>query len=219
PTIWTNVLAAVVLSSSVFSWLNFLILAFSLSCFYSAGICLNDIIDAPIDRLNKPYRPIPSGRISPGNAYRFTLGLIAAGFVFLLIVPYRQAVFAAVLLVVLIVAYDRFHKAHPASVLLIAGCRLMIFVISALALNGWVRGVVWIAGFTQFFYVVFMSLVARYENKRPEPFKIPVIPIMIASISIIDGVMMALFASPLWLIAGFIGAFLMLTGQRYVRGD
>jgi hypothetical protein len=42
---------------------------------------------------------------------------------------------------------------------------------------------------------------------------------MLASISFIDGIMMALFASPFWLLAGMGGAVFTHLGQRYVRGD
>lgn len=72
PTVWTNVLAAVVLSGTPFSWPNFLIISVSLSFFYSGGMSLNDIFDAEIDRVEKPFRPLPSHRISLRTAKLFT---------------------------------------------------------------------------------------------------------------------------------------------------
>lgn len=40
---------------------------------------INDVYDAPIDRINAPSRPIPSGRISPAGARRAAAVLFATG--------------------------------------------------------------------------------------------------------------------------------------------
>ena len=49
----------------------------------AAGNVVNDYFDADIDRINKPRRPIPSGRISPAESRLYYLGLsmlaLAAG--------------------------------------------------------------------------------------------------------------------------------------------
>lgn len=44
-----------------------------------AGNAINDYYDVEIDRINKPNRPIPSGRISIPAALYFSLALFAAG--------------------------------------------------------------------------------------------------------------------------------------------
>jgi geranylgeranylglycerol-phosphate geranylgeranyltransferase len=44
-----------------------------------AGNSINDYYDIEIDRVNKPKRPIPSGRVSTSAALRFSLALFAAG--------------------------------------------------------------------------------------------------------------------------------------------
>src|SRR3954462_5340376 len=43
------------------------------SCLYLAGMALNDYADREVDAIERPGRPIPSGRVSPG----FALGLAA----------------------------------------------------------------------------------------------------------------------------------------------
>lgn len=40
---------------------------------------INDVYDAPIDRINAPNRPIPSGRVSPEGARRAAAALFTAG--------------------------------------------------------------------------------------------------------------------------------------------
>jgi 4-hydroxybenzoate polyprenyltransferase len=218
-TVWTNVLAAVVLSGAAFQWHPFILLLCSLSLLYSAGMCLNDIYDAKIDVDKKPFRPIPSGRISLRSASLFTGVLFAAGLLCLFFVPYQEAVWWGLLLFIFIVAYDKTHKKHPLSVLLMGACRLMIFVVSAMAVTGYFGPYAATAGFIQFFYVLVVSLVARYENTRQKPFVFPVIPAMIAAISILDGIVMAVFAAPLWLAAGIGGAAATYFAQRFIRGD
>jgi geranylgeranylglycerol-phosphate geranylgeranyltransferase len=44
-----------------------------------AGNALNDFFDVEIDRINRAERPLPSGRIRPGAALRFSMVLFTAG--------------------------------------------------------------------------------------------------------------------------------------------
>jgi 4-hydroxybenzoate polyprenyltransferase len=219
PTVWTNVLAALVLSGAEFSWCNFIILSVSMSLFYSGGMCLNDICDASIDMDIKPTRPMPSGRISPNHAVRFTVALFVTALILLLAVPYLRAFYAGLLLTVVIIAYDKSHKSHYSSVILMASCRLLVFVVAALAATGSVAPYALLAGCLQFAYVLAISVTARFEKSHPEPFHYPVIPVMIAYISLLDGVAMSLFSSPVWIMAGMGGTVLTQYGQKYVRGD
>jgi 4-hydroxybenzoate polyprenyltransferase len=219
PTVWTNVLAAVVLSGVKFSWFNFLILALSMSLFYSGGMCMNDICDADIDCAKKPFRPIPSGKISRQIAYIITAVLFIIALSLLFIVPYKIAFYQGFLLVAVIVAYDIIHKSQPLSVFLMATCRLMIFVVSALAVSRTIGLFVAIAGLLQFLYTLAISMAARRENRNNMPYNFPVIPTMIACISLLDGIVLAVLASTAWLVAGIGGVTLIRVGQKYIRGD
>ncbi|NTU42933.1 MAG: UbiA family prenyltransferase [Nitrospirales bacterium] len=218
PTVWTNVLAALVLSGS-FTWPDFLLLSLSLSLFYSGGMCLNDILDAEADRIRKPSRPIPSGKVSGKSAVIFTAALFATAIVILLFFSFQRVWCSGLILLALIIVYDSFHKGSPLSVIFMAACRLMVFWVSAMAVAGTVGLYVKIAGLIQFMYVLIISLAARHEKQMKAPYPFPVIPFMIASISLIDGAVMAVFASPAWLLAGIGGALLTGAGQKYVRGD
>jgi 4-hydroxybenzoate polyprenyltransferase len=219
PTVWTNVLAAVVLSGAEVSWPLFSLLSLSLSFFYSGGMCLNDICDAGIDRLKRPSRPIPSGRVSLRGAWLFTGILFTIGLTLLAAVPHPRAILAGMALLLFIIAYDFLHKALYLSIFLMATCRLTVFVVSALAVSGTVGRYVGLAGCLQFGYVLLISVVARHENRRSEPYAVPLVPIMLAGISLLDGVVMAVAVSPVWLAAGICGAAMTLAGQRFVRGD
>jgi 4-hydroxybenzoate polyprenyltransferase len=48
-------------------------------CLYGGGVVLNDYFDEPLDRVERPERPIPSGRISRSAARRFAVGLLVMG--------------------------------------------------------------------------------------------------------------------------------------------
>ena len=44
-------------------------------CLYAGGVVLNDYFDEPLDRVERPERPLPSGRASRLGARRFAVGL------------------------------------------------------------------------------------------------------------------------------------------------
>jgi 4-hydroxybenzoate polyprenyltransferase len=219
PTVWTNVLAALVVSGVGFKGSDYLLLALSMSLFYSGGMCLNDLCDAGVDRIRKPFRPIPSKRVSIRSARFFTGLLFGVALALLLLVPFPGAFYAGLILLVIIIIYDEVHKKTPLSVFLMAGCRFLVFVVSAMSLTGRVGGYVLVAGLLQFVYILVLSLVARYESTLPKGFGFPVIPWMLAGISFLDGIVMAVFVSSSWLIAGITGVILTRLGQRFVRGD
>ena len=50
---------------------------------------LNQMFDLPIDRINKPQRPLPSGRLRRREAAGFTLGAFGIGFLLAWVVNYE----------------------------------------------------------------------------------------------------------------------------------
>ncbi len=221
PTVWSNVMAATLLSGVPFSWMPLFVLIVSLSLFYCGGMAFNDICDAEIDRQQRPARPIPAGKISVAQAQTVTAALFILAFALLFALPHGvRAVSAAVVLVVLIALYDLYHKVNPFSVLLMAGCRLMVYVVAAFGVNGNLNGAVMLVGLVQFGYIILLSIVARLENSRPQGYPFPVIPLLLAGICLLDGACLALILqSGVWLVAGAAGTVMTMAGQRYVRGD
>ncbi|PSL06996.1 4-hydroxybenzoate polyprenyltransferase [Haloactinopolyspora alba] len=49
------------------------------ACLYWSGMALNDYADRELDRAERPERPIPSGRVRPGQALAVAGGLTGAG--------------------------------------------------------------------------------------------------------------------------------------------
>lgn len=60
-------------------WLPFLFLLLTSACLYCAGMVWNDYFDRDEDRRDRPFRPIPSGRVSPRHAIQIGFGLLLAG--------------------------------------------------------------------------------------------------------------------------------------------
>lgn len=218
PTVWTNVLAAVVLSGSDFSG-YIAVPAFSMSLFYSGGMCMNDVLDSGLDRLRRPSRPIPSGLISPFRGAVFSAVLLLAGLLVLGFSPYPEALYSGSVLLALIIAYNLFHNMFTGSILLMAGCRFMIFAVTAAAVQGRAAKFVLMAGAIQFLYTIAISYMARLEKKHFSSLVFPIIPFMIAGFSLVDGLVLGFVAGPVWLLAGLSGACLTVLAQKFVRGD
>jgi 4-hydroxybenzoate polyprenyltransferase len=219
PTVWMNVLAALVLASGSLPLGPYLLLVVALSAFYAAGMVWNDVVDRDLDAVAKPERPIPSGRISVGAACAFGAGLFALGLVLLLAAPHASAVWPGLALVALIVVYDLYHKRHPLTVLAMAGCRVGVFVVAAWALTGGVPAAVWVGAAASFVHTALVTVVARAENARGNPFPFPAVPAFIAAMGVTDGLVLAFLRDPAWLLGGLVAAAFTWFGQRYVRGD
>ncbi|GFO97526.1 prenyltransferase [groundwater metagenome] len=68
-----------------------------------AGNAINDYFDAGIDAVNRPDRPIPSGRLRKESAYKFSIVLFAGGILaayFIGSIPFFIALFNSLLLYV-----------------------------------------------------------------------------------------------------------------------
>jgi 4-hydroxybenzoate polyprenyltransferase len=221
PTVWTNVLAALVLSRA-FSPAPFLLLGVALSFFYTGGMCLNDLLDLDEDRRRRPDRPLPSGRVPLAGAWLLAGGLLGSGFCLLLplaLRPGRSAAIAAgLLLLAAIVLYDALHRRHPATILLMAACRGLVFLTVALAGAGAIPAQVALAAALQSAWVLLVAAFARREKEHDRRPPVPV-PSLLAATSTLDGLLMAAWIHPAWLLAGLAGTALTLVLQKWIRGD
>src|SRR5437870_135185 len=63
------------------SWWSFLLLLLCSACLYCAGMVWNDVFDIEQDRRERPFRPIPSGRVSRRAAMLLGVILLGVGLV------------------------------------------------------------------------------------------------------------------------------------------
>lgn len=104
------------------------------ACLYAGGIVLNDVFDREIDRVERPERPIPSGRIGWQTAALAGGLLLAAGIAFAAVANVvTLAVAASIALAVLL--YDGWSKRQaligPANMGLCRGLNLLLGVAAA----------------------------------------------------------------------------------------
>ncbi len=90
---------------------------------YGGGVVLNDFFDADLDAVERPERPIPSGRVKKSTVGWFGAGLLLLGVLLALLAGgYSGPIAAAIAL--LTVLYNRFAKHHVAAGPLVMGfCR------------------------------------------------------------------------------------------------
>ncbi|MFC0504031.1 SCO3242 family prenyltransferase [Micromonospora costi] len=90
---------------------------------YWAGMAANDWADRRLDAVERPERPIPSGRVSPGAAVGLAAGLTAAGLTVAAAAGGRRAAAVAVPLAAAVWGYDLRAKNTAAGPAVMAACR------------------------------------------------------------------------------------------------
>ena len=94
-------------------------------CFYWAGMAANDWADRDLDAVERPERPIPSGRISAPAALGIAAGLTAAGLAVAARAGGARALAVAVPLAAAVWAYDLRAKNTAAGPAGMATCRAL----------------------------------------------------------------------------------------------
>lgn len=175
PTVWTNVLAGLVLAGGGLRPAGAALLMLALSAFYTGGMFLNDAFDAAFDAKVRPERPIPSGQIARGEVVAIGFALLVLGEALIAIcglleAPTMQpaALAGGALLAAAIVYYDFRHKSDPLSPLVMALCRALIYwiaaaVVLAPAVLFTTAGLAW-GSAALICYLIGLTYVAKQEN-------------------------------------------------------
>ncbi|MBN6058500.1 UbiA family prenyltransferase, partial [Nonomuraea sp. RK-328] len=100
-------------------------------CLYWAGMAANDWADRHVDAVERPERPIPSGRVSPGVALAVAAGLTAGGVSAAALVAGPRAAALAAALAAAVWAYDVIAKDTPAGPAAMALCRVLDVLLGA----------------------------------------------------------------------------------------
>jgi 4-hydroxybenzoate polyprenyltransferase len=106
------------------------------TCLYWAGMALNDWADRDVDAVERPERPIPSGRVSAGTALAVAGGLTVAGLGIAGLAGGRHSLAVASVLAAAVWAYDLAPKQGPLSVATMASTRGLDVLLGASA-GGW----------------------------------------------------------------------------------
>ncbi|QVL34649.1 UbiA family prenyltransferase [Telmatocola sphagniphila] len=107
---------------------GFLLLVCS-GCLYTAGMVFNDLFDLEIDRKERPFRPLPSGKISKSVAWSIAMGLTLAGLIFAALADQKFSLGGpfsiACVLVAAILLYDGVLKYTLIGPVSMAACRFL----------------------------------------------------------------------------------------------
>jgi 4-hydroxybenzoate polyprenyltransferase len=171
PTVWTNVLAGIVLTGTPVEPGPLALLLLVLSPFYIGGMYLNDAFDREIDARERPERPIPAGLVSATTVFVIGHGLLAAALGVLVaqaLLGNRPggwpAVVSGLTLAGLIIYYDARHKGNPWGPLVMGLCRVLVYVTAALAVAGRLGTPVLAGAVILLSYLIGLTYVAKQEN-------------------------------------------------------
>ena len=164
PTVVSNTLAGGALAGALWPDGKLGLIAIVMVLFYTAGMYLNDLMDYAVDCRERPERPLPAGIVSPSAAVAVALTLFGCGSLLLWSVG-PHPFLSGLVLIVLIICYDRWHKSNPLSPLLMALCRLMVYITAFLAFSVQSLSALLIPGSLLGLYVIGLTYIAKTENK------------------------------------------------------
>jgi len=164
PTVWSNCLAGWLLggggSVGRFFWV-----CIGATLLYTGGMFLNDAFDVDFDRQHRRQRPIPSGAISEREVWFYGFLQLGLGAIILVQMGSTTATLT-ILLVGCILLYDAIHKLVAVSPLLMAVCRILLYLVAASVSTRGVAGLAVWSALAMGAYIVGLSYLARKETSR-----------------------------------------------------
>jgi len=169
PTVWSNVLCAMVLSQAQPSLINALLVFVAMSLAYIGGMFLNDAVDAEWDKKNAPSRPIARGEAERKSVFIMALlCLVLTPIVLCFLEPdpgvnKTYALWSSLCLLFFIGLYNWCHKWFQYNSGLMGICRGMLYITTALAL-GDISWLFLFAVLSVVFYIIGLTRLARSEH-------------------------------------------------------
>lgn len=166
PTVLTNVLVgcAIGASGQTIPIATIALVTSAMMLMYIAGMALNDFVDTETDRVERPERPIPSGRIRRRGALIFTIICFCLS-ITLMSFQTLPSLILTLALMACIVLYDLIHKKLASSAVLMGLCRGLVYLAAAAAI---VWPVSWKIALTLAFvitvYILLLTMIARGET-------------------------------------------------------
>lgn len=179
PTVASQCLAGAALGALAQSDAGIDWIAFARSCgivvlAYVGGMILNDVLDEPVDRVERPGRPLPAKAIGRATAAAAAALCLGGALALAWWLGHPTEARLATALVIAAVLYDATHLFTAATTVLLGICRGLVYIVAATAQadGPWTRagldGPIAIATLVGL-YVTLFSLVARGEADRGAP--------------------------------------------------
>jgi 4-hydroxybenzoate polyprenyltransferase len=151
---------------------TFLLLCLASACLYCGGMVWNDYFDLEQDKHERPYRPIPSGRVSRTTAAVFGGLLIAGGVAFAILSALRHEegsrstpVVIALLLVAAIFGYNAWFKRMWLGPVGMGLCRFLNVMLGLTVTGAAIGQSGWLLAFVVGLYIVGVTWFARTEAR------------------------------------------------------
>ena len=172
PTIWSNTLAGAVLAGVYVFNESIPLLVVAMSLAYIGGMFLNDAYDSEIDALERPERPIPSGKISETAVFFLGYAMLALSIWLVMvsagralgIVQYATA--SALALCTCIMLYNIWHKQNPISPLIMGLCRMFVYITAGYTLLREPSSLIFVAAIVTLCYLIGLTYIAKNENNN-----------------------------------------------------
>jgi 4-hydroxybenzoate polyprenyltransferase len=163
PTVWTNVIAGVVIAGGTGRAREIVMIALAMSAFYVGGMYLNDFFDRAIDARERPTRPIVAGEIGAGAVSGIGFGLLAIGIA--LMFPFGVAATVwGIALAVVIVLYDIWHKGNALGPTIMGLCRALVYLGAGAAMTGHISLALAIGAFVLAAHTAGITYAAKQES-------------------------------------------------------
>lgn len=129
---------------------------------YGGGVVFNDVFDAPLDRKERPERPIPSGLISIREATTLASTLLLLGVLFAILVSFVSGIISLSIAIAAVV-YDKWGKHHdylgPVNMGLCRGLNLLLGI-SIVPPQLWDY---WFVALVPIVYIAAITMISRGE--------------------------------------------------------
>lgn len=132
---------------------------------YAAGIALNDVFDVELDRIERPNRPLPSGRVSVGMAWRMGVGLLGAGILFAAMSGSVASLCVAGILVGCVLAYDLGIRRTWFGPIVMGMCRGLNVLLGTSQAERFGGPMAWLAAGSMMLFVVGLTWISRSETR------------------------------------------------------
>jgi 4-hydroxybenzoate polyprenyltransferase len=143
-------------------WLELLALCLSTCFIYGGGCILNDVCDRNRDARERPFRPIPSGRVSPREALFLTFIFFGLGLTTAFLAGKTPFVIASIL-ILLVISYDIFTKEMPvAGPITMAACR-GVNLLLGMSPSLFLSGITFLFPLISVIYVFALTTLSQFE--------------------------------------------------------
>ncbi len=163
PTVWSNCLAGWLLGGGTDGdWMRFAVVCAGATLLYIGGMFLNDAFDANFDAQHRRERPIPSGALAERKVWQIGIALLVIGTACVVGLGITTGILA-LFLCLSIVLYDAIHKLFIVSPVLMALCRVFLYLMAASVAPRGITALAMWSALALGIYIIGLSYVARKE--------------------------------------------------------